>query len=150
MTKLIAILFLTLVGTIAQATTPLEFALTHCRYADDPGLCDEELQKDAEAEKQSKFTLTLKVCSETNISYAPRRSTCFVKAAEILKDDDFTQVVLDCRTVEGGWFSSDRDARWSERTSCQAKAFEDRAQSYEKHLARSSKDRSSRDSRVRH
>jgi len=127
---LIGILFFTLLGTIAYAapdSQPLEFAENHCYYADDSGACWTAIKSDPSTQMMNHYSLTIRVCSKTNIKFAAKRSTCFAEAAKAMKDLDFRAKVTDCVDGTSIWSGNPKNENWSERADCQNDVFASRA-----------------------
>lgn len=130
MKKLITILFLTLVGTIAQAapdSDPLKFADDYCNYADDSDACRTAIKNDPSTQVMNHYSLTVRICSKKNINYAPRRSTCFANAAIDMHDFEFRKQVTDCVNATSSWSGNPVNKDWESKANCQSDVFAKRA-----------------------
>ena len=128
--KLIAILFLTLVGTMAKAapdSKPLEFADDHCMFADDSDACRTAIKNDPSTQMMNHYSLAIRVCSKQNISFAPNRSKCFALAAKEMRDSDFRTDVTDCRNDQAFWSNGPKNETWEKVADCQNGVFAKRA-----------------------
>lgn len=129
MKRLMAILFFTLLGTIAQAapdSKPLEFADDHCMFADDSDACRLSIKNDRSTEMMNHYSLTIRVCSTRNIKDDWNRSKCFAEAARYMRDSDFRHDVTECRNEPGFWSGYKNDT-WKETADCQSNVFAKRA-----------------------
>ncbi|CAN5502830.1 hypothetical protein BH10BDE1_BH10BDE1_12610 [soil metagenome] len=125
MKTLIAILFFTLLGTIAQAaptSDPLKFADDHCYFADDTDACRLAIKADRNTQVMNHYSLTLYVCSEKNVKFGAKRSTCFAEASREMNDSDFRQKITDCANDKGFW-SGMKNEKWADVAKCQSDLF---------------------------
>ena len=130
MKTLIAILFFTLLGTIAHAapdSKPLEFADDHCMYADDSDKCRQDIKNDRSTEMMNHYSLAIRVCSKRNIKESWNRSTCFANASKVMRDRDFRKDVNECVTAMAFWSQDDKYETWEKKANCQSDVFAKRA-----------------------
>jgi hypothetical protein len=127
---LMAILFLTLLGTVAHAapdSDPLKFAYEHCDLTDRSDDCRTFVTTDPSAQVMNHYSLAVRICSKKYVDNSSGRSNCLVKAAKEMNDSDLTKDVVNCYNARTFWWDEEKNKNWAEKANCQSDVFAKKA-----------------------